>query len=399
MMAQSIVKKNTERQNLIDLNKDKYVNSPYKNKLLKTRPPIIYSKDNNEHLFMLSEGERKVKAFTTSHYKVYGGKNRTLGTNQKIRQNSTQLDEFSFDGYKDVDELKEIEIKQRLYQQSTVSQHNQYMESPNIKDQRLFNQEQIEKDEKRLLRNALLLRKKHQANNGQISGSQSLMPGASSHMHQLSFDITQQSNNITSGSVFGMQKDSIIRQLDGSSIRNQGSQMSNDNLSYSQRPAIKRQRFSVVTMVDNSDKKELEHKLHHLKQQTLKKMETFNLRPPQKWVNEKLNQSSLTTTHSKQLNLKEVLNKRSQTPLQNNLMMIDRAQTQQKPMTAGSNTLNNTHSNLISSKGINMFQNRLQYDSPIKVNLKRIIINAYKILNKQTQEYYFGYKLVVIKIK
>jgi hypothetical protein len=58
MMAQSIVKKKHERQNLLELNKDKYEHSPYRNKLLKTRPPIIYSKDNNEQLFMLSEGER-----------------------------------------------------------------------------------------------------------------------------------------------------------------------------------------------------------------------------------------------------------------------------------------------------------------------------------------------------
>jgi len=32
---------------------------------------------------MLSEGERKVKAFTSSHYKVYGGKNRILSQNQR----------------------------------------------------------------------------------------------------------------------------------------------------------------------------------------------------------------------------------------------------------------------------------------------------------------------------
>lgn len=72
MIAKSIVKKKDEINNIIELNTEKFENSPYQNKQMKVKPNIIYVKDNKDQLFLMSEGKKNVRTYSSSHYNVYG---------------------------------------------------------------------------------------------------------------------------------------------------------------------------------------------------------------------------------------------------------------------------------------------------------------------------------------
>jgi hypothetical protein len=67
LMAKSIALKKKERESLIEMNQEKFSQSPYNVKKLKVAPNIIYPKNNKDELFMLSEGNRNKNIYTTSH--------------------------------------------------------------------------------------------------------------------------------------------------------------------------------------------------------------------------------------------------------------------------------------------------------------------------------------------
>ena len=71
-MAISIKQRCEERLKNLELNKERFHQSPYSIKQLKLRPHVIYPRENKDHLFVMSEGNRQVKEFTTSHYQLYG---------------------------------------------------------------------------------------------------------------------------------------------------------------------------------------------------------------------------------------------------------------------------------------------------------------------------------------
>lgn len=72
LIAKSIAKRKEEIQNTIDLNQDKFQNSPYSTKKLKIIPQIIYVKNNKDQLFMMSESNKNMRTYSSSHYNVYG---------------------------------------------------------------------------------------------------------------------------------------------------------------------------------------------------------------------------------------------------------------------------------------------------------------------------------------
>ena len=72
MVGETIKKKKEELQNLIDINRDRYSQSPYQMRKLKTKPRVIYPKNNQDRLYLFSEGDRNVPVYKCSHMFIYG---------------------------------------------------------------------------------------------------------------------------------------------------------------------------------------------------------------------------------------------------------------------------------------------------------------------------------------